>query len=102
MPGFEDALAAGDVSAGHVDAISNAVKGMDAPTLAEFNAHAESLLDDATKNSVDTFARNARDLARFIKTTRPGASETDELEAQRKASKVTEWVDKQSGMYKTL
>ena len=29
MPGFEDALAGGAVSAGHVDAVANAAKGLD-------------------------------------------------------------------------
>ena len=36
LPNFEDALAAGDVSAGHVDAIASAVRGLDQVTAAEF------------------------------------------------------------------
>src|SRR5215510_7155169 len=34
LPSFEDALAAGDVSAGHVDAIAGVVRGMDQVTAA--------------------------------------------------------------------
>jgi hypothetical protein len=102
LPNFEDALAAGAVSSGHVDAISAATKGLDEAALNEFNSHAQGLLADAERSTVDTFQRNCKDLASFIKATQPGASETEELEAQRKRSRVSRWVDKQSGMHKTL
>ena len=102
MPGFEQALAGGSISSGHVDAIANVTNGMDHATLADFNAHAASLLADAERTTVDTFQRNARDLATLIKNTQPGASETDELEQQRRQSKVTRWIDRQTGIRKTL
>ena len=47
MPNFEVALGNGSVSAGHVDAISHATKGLDQPALAEFVSHADNLLADA-------------------------------------------------------
>src|SRR5262245_37202447 len=53
LPNFEDALQAGEVSAGHVDAIATAVRGLDQPTAAEFFAHAEDLLSKAHSLGVD-------------------------------------------------
>ena len=50
MPGFEDALAAGTVSAGHVDAIAGAIRNLDEPTKAEFVALGAELLKDAERS----------------------------------------------------
>ena len=61
-----------------------------------------SLLDDATRQGVDTFARNCRDLARSIRNRNNARSDVDELERQRAASKVSRWVDGETGMHKTL
>jgi hypothetical protein len=102
LPNFEDALGAGAVSAGHVDAIAHATRGMDGSALAEFNALADDLLADAQRCSVDVFERNCKDLATFVKASQPGASDADELAAQRKASSVKRWTDKASGMRMTL
>jgi len=102
LPNFEEALGAGSVSAGHVDAIAHATRGMEAPVLAEFNALADELLADAQRCGVDAFERNCKDLATFVKASQPGASDADELEAQRKASSVKRWTDKESGMKMTL
>jgi hypothetical protein len=102
MPGFEDALADGSVSAGHVDAVAAATRNLDDEARAEFVAEAESLLGDATKQGVDTFARHCRDLARGIRNRRNAQSEADELERQRAASKVSRWIDRETGMHKTL
>ena len=38
LPSFEDALASGPVSAGHVDAIAGAIRNLDEATTAEFVA----------------------------------------------------------------
>jgi hypothetical protein len=95
-------LSAGSVSAGHVDAIAHATRNLDGPALAEFNSLADDLLRDAERCGVDAFERNCKDLARFVKATQPGASDADEFEAQRKASEVKRWTDKQSGMRMTL
>lgn len=102
MPGFEEALADGSVSAGHVDAVAAATRNLDAEAKAEFVGEAESLLDDATRQGVDTFARNCRDLARSIRNRHDARSDADELERQRAASKVSRWIDRETGMHKTL
>src|SRR4029078_13148034 len=52
LPSFESALASGDVSAGHVDAIASAVRGLDQVTAAEFYANCATLADKAETQSV--------------------------------------------------
>ncbi len=102
LPGFEDALAGGEVAAGHIDAIAQATRNLDDEDRSEFNAQADSLLDDATHQSVDTFGKNCRELARSIRARRNARADVDELERQKAQSKVTRWVDQQTGMRKTL
>jgi hypothetical protein len=101
MPNFEDALACGTVSAGHVDAIAGAIHNLDATVAAEFLAHGADLLDDAERMGVDLFQRNCRDLARHLNATHAPGSDVDELEKQRAMSNVRRWTDKQTGMRHT-
>ena len=102
MPGFEDALAEGQVSAGHVDAIAHATRGLSEEDRAEFTAEAEALLDDAASQTVDAFEKNCRDLAKSIRARNNARADIDELERQRQQSKVSRWVDRETGMHKTL
>ncbi len=101
MPGFEDALANGAVSAGHVDAVAAATRNLDDEAAAEFAAEASSLVDDATKQGVDRFAKHCRELAKSIRARHNAQSDVDELETQRAQSKVSRWVDKATGMHHT-
>ena len=48
LPNFEDALALGSVSSGHVDAIAGAIRNLDEAVTAEFIAQGHELLADAT------------------------------------------------------
>ena len=48
LPSFEDALTAGAVSAGHLDAIANATRNLDDELLAEFHSCEADLLADAS------------------------------------------------------
>ncbi|MEO6652646.1 MAG: HNH endonuclease [Ilumatobacteraceae bacterium] len=102
MPGFEEARSDGAVSAGHVDAVAAATRTLDEAAAAEFAAEAESLVADATSHGVDTFARNCRDLARSIADRQNAHSDIDELDRQRQASKIGRWVDRETGLHKTL
>jgi hypothetical protein len=102
MPGFEDALANGEVASGHVDAIAAATKDLDDEARAEFVGMADDLLTDAKDQTVDRFTKGCRDLAKGIRARQNSKSDVDELEQQRKQSKITRWVDKQTGMHKTL
>ena len=102
LPSFEDALAGGAVSAGHVDAIASAVRGMDQVTAAEFYANCGTLLDKATSQGVDLFGQTCRDLAREVAAQHAAGSDVAELERQQAASKIKRWTDKETGMRHTL
>ena len=102
LPSFEDALSAGDVTAGHIDAIASAVRGMDQITAAEFFSNSDSLLDKAQSQGVDNFGQTCRDLARQVAAELAAGSEVAELERQREASKIKRWTDKETGMRHTL
>src|SRR5918994_1133868 len=102
LPSFEEALAAGDVAAGHVDAIASAIRDLDQVTAAEFFANADSLLDKAQTQGVDAFGQTCRDIARAVAAEHAAGSEVAELERQRAASKIKRWTDKQTGMRQTL
>ena len=101
LPSFEDALTAGAVSAGHVDAIANATRNLDDDLLAEFHSSEADLLADASKHGVDVFERGCRDLAKHLVAHSTAASDADELEQQRQRSTVKRWTDKQTGMCHT-
>jgi hypothetical protein len=62
MPGFEDALASGSVSAGHVDALASVTRNLEPSVQSEFVAIASDLVADAEQFGVDQFERNCRDL----------------------------------------
>ncbi len=101
MPGFEDALAAGVVSAGHVDAIATVTRNLDEGQRAEFATYAEALLVDAGRQGVDVFERNCRDIARDVTATKPGATPEQALAAQQARANVKHWTDRETGMAHT-
>jgi len=102
MPSFEDALAAGAVSAAHVDALAAATRNLNEQLLAEFVACEADLLADAGNQRVETFERGCRDLARHIAAKAQANSDVEELDQQRKNSSVKRWTDKRTGMHNTL
>ncbi len=102
MPSFEDALAAGAVTAAHVDALAAATRNLNDQLLAEFVACEADLLADAGQQGVDVFERGCRDLARHIAAQARANADVDELDEQRKNSTVRKWTDKLTGMRKTI
>jgi hypothetical protein len=100
LEAFEDALTEGRISAGHLDGVAAAMRGLDAATRDEFVAAAPELLDAAVNESVDTFARHCRELSRHLAASR-ATSDADELDHQRAQSNVKRWVDKITGMCHT-
>ena len=94
MPSFEDALAGGGISAGHVDAIAAATRNLNDQLLAEFVACEAALLADAGNQRVETFERNCRDLARYLAAQHQATSDAEELDKQRNNSSVKRWTDK--------
>lgn len=65
-PSFGDALAAGDVSAEHVDALANATARLDDDIKAAVLDHEDGLLADATRMSPENSGRSVRELARLL------------------------------------
>ena len=102
MPVFEDALASGSLSAGHVDALASVTRNLDPAVQSELVSIAGDLVADAETFGVDQFERNCRDLVRNLTATHAGASATDELEKQRAASKIKRWTDRETGMRHTM
>ena len=101
LPDVEAALTAGAVSAGHVDAIAVATRSLSDEARGEFNDMQTELVAEAGRSSVDAFTRSVKDLARSITARHQSGSDVDELAAQRAASKMKRWVDKQTGMHHT-
>jgi hypothetical protein len=102
QPQLEDALAAGDLTAKHLDAINAAARGLPDEVRSEYLAHSDDLLVRAQQVSLEQFGRECRELAKhLLAQSRRGLNDAEELEAQRKASKVTRWVDKATGMHNT-
>lgn len=101
MPDVEAALAAGEIGTEHVDAVARARQGLDDDAKAEFDDLATDIVAEATRTGVDGFERSMRDLAGSIKARHDAQSGIDELETQRRASKVRRWIDERSGMHHT-
>ena len=97
---FEHALLDGRISAGHLDGVASAMRGLDDSCRDEFVAAAPELLDAAVVESVDTFARHCRELSRHLVTSL-ATSDAEELDRQRAQSNVKRWVDKITGMCHT-
>ena len=100
LPGFEDALADGDVTAGHLDALSAAVKllAAHAELVEQFKARESELLGHAVSDGVDRFRKRCRRLAKsLIAASDAGAD--DELERQRARSTVKTYTDTKTGMW---
>jgi hypothetical protein len=98
LPGFEDALADGAVTAGHLDALAAAVKLLAAhPELVEqFEAREPELLGFAVSDGVDGFRKRCRHLAKSLIAV---SDADDELERQRARSSVKSYVDTKTGMW---
>ncbi len=98
LPAVGTALAEGTVSAGHVDALANATRQLDDDAKDRLAGHEQALVAAAGSMSPEQFDRECRDLAR-------GLSDDGGLtrhERLRRDRNVRRWVDKHTGMCKTL
>src|SRR5262245_36012240 len=85
---FGDALAAGQVSAEHADALANLTGKLDDTVKDEFFEHEATLLDRATTSSPEQFSRHCRDLITRLE--RDGGLARNEQ--QRRDTRVTRKV----------
>ena len=97
MPGFETALADGEVSSSHVDAVANASKGLDDAGRERLGELQDALLGFARIEPVGVFERRCRLLSKRL----AGDEGESELDRQKRAVSVRRWVDKPSGMHHT-
>ena len=96
LPVLHDALASGQVAAGHVDAIARTAARLDAPVRAALVSQAESLVAVAATSTVDAFERHVADLARRLEG--DGLATAERLRAQRS---LRRWTDRETGMCHT-
>jgi hypothetical protein len=101
MPTFEAALAAGEISAGHIDAIVGVMRPMDEAVRADFIGHEDHLLCCARRERLTMFQTTCRDLARALTAQHNSRAEIDELDRQRASSRIRRWTDKLTKMCHT-
>ena len=85
------------MSAGHVDAVANAAKGLDDAGRERLGELADALLGFARFEPVSVFERRCRLLGKRF----AGDEGESELDKQKAAVSVRRWVDKPSGMHHT-
>jgi hypothetical protein len=93
-PGFAEALADGEISAGHLDVLGRARAGLDDAAQASFDARSDQLLDDARRQPVDVFARRCAFAARQAEADAGVARQ----ERQRRQRAVGRSIDPVSGL----
>lgn len=93
-PDLASALDDGQITAGHVDAVTRAVGSLDAGQRDELIERCDQLTDVAVNASVEQWRKRVRELVRDIER-RAGA---DRLERQKRATSLSSWVD-QEGMW---
>jgi hypothetical protein len=102
LPEFESALAEGAVTGAHLDALHQHTKDLSDVERAELADVADALVADAASQSAALFDRNVKNLIDKIREMHRPGSDADELDRQRKASKVKRWTDRDTGMRQTL
>ena len=98
MPVVGVALATGTVTAGHVDAIVGAARQLDQDGRERLAEHEQALVTAAASMSPERFDRECRDLARNLS----GDDGLSRHERLRRDRNVRRWVDRHTGMCKTL
>jgi Domain of unknown function (DUF222)/HNH endonuclease len=98
LPALGAALAEGRLSAGHVDAVVAAARRLDDDASQRFAEHAQTLVEAAVALSPEQFERECDDLARNLS----GDGGLSRQERLRRDRNVRRWVDRHSGMCKTL
>ena len=102
VPGFEEALAAGDVSGAHLDSLAQHTTGLSDEERSDIAAIADELLDAAVSQHPGLFDRTVKDRIDSIRNTHRPDTAAEELERQRKQSSVRRWTDRDTGMRNTM
>lgn len=102
MPGFEEALAAGEVTGAHLDSLANHSKQLTVEEQADLAEQVDHLVAAASSQPAALFDRNVRNLVAGIQSRRRPGSDADELDRQRRESSVKRWTDRSTGMKHTM
>ncbi|HWL44313.1 MAG TPA: DUF222 domain-containing protein [Ilumatobacter sp.] len=102
LPEFEEALTAGSVSNQHLDALGRHTKNLTDEERGDLSDRVDELLGHANGRTAEHFEKNLKAIITQIKDQHKPDSDVEELERQRRNSNVSTWVDRQSGMHKTL
>lgn len=97
LPGVHDALAAGELSAGHADALARVARDLDDGGRSQLQALEAALVESAKESSVEVFEREVRNLGRILSPD-DGVSNHERLRRQRS---LRRWVDRATGMCHT-
>jgi hypothetical protein len=89
LPGLEDALAAGTVSAGHADAVARAAQSLPEEGRAKLVELEATVVDAAARSSVEDFARQIGKLTDSL----AGDDGLSRHERRRRARYLRRWVD---------
>ena len=102
MPRFDDALATGACTAGHVDALAKLSKDLSDEERSDLSLVVDELVANAADQPVALFEKTTKaEIDKIRESHRPG-SDADELDRQHKASKIKRWTDRDTGMKQTL
>jgi hypothetical protein len=102
MPQFDDALASGACTSGHLDALAHLTKGLTDEERSDLSLVIDDLVADATTKPIALFERTTKATIDKIREMHRPGSDADELDRQRTASKVKRWTDRDTGMKQTL
>lgn len=100
--GLEDSLAAGKVTAAHLDVIARCARQLDGAARCEFDSRMVEFRELAATLHVASFDVRMKALVRDIRQRHRPQSAEEELERQRAASSVKDWVDRETGIHKFL
>jgi hypothetical protein len=95
-PTFAGALAAGRITAGHVDALGRVLRGLESLQRTELLGRADRLLQQAQTGTVEDFTRSLRRAASRLSE----AQLEDRLVRQRRDRRCRTWVDAETGMWR--
>lgn len=102
MPQFDDALAAGTCTSGHIDALVHLTKGLSDDERSDLSLVVDDLVADAAAQPVSLFEKTTKSVIDKIREMHRPGSDADELDRQRAASKIKRWTDRETGMKQTL
>ncbi len=102
MPQFDDALATGTCTAGHLDALARHTKNLTDEERCDLSLVVDELVAGATDQPVALFDKTTKATIDKIRETHRPGSDADELDRQRQASKIKRWTDRDTGIRQTL